>query len=247
MKVTPIKTHIITPGENLLEILDRYITTLSEKSIVAVTSKIVAVCERSIVKQEEADKDELIEKESQYFLPRKENPYNVSFAIKNNILAVSAGIDESNGNGYFILWPKDPQESANTIREFLCRKFNLKYVGVILTDSKTTSMRWGVTAIAIGYSGFAPLKSYINQPDLFHRPFAFEQMSIIDNVACSAALVMGEGNEQMPLAVVSDVPMVEFVNHNPTTEELRSIQITLEEDLYGSFLKNAPWKKGQQK
>lgn len=249
MLITPIKTHKITQEDtDILSVLDKYISDVPEKSVVAVTSKIVSICEGRIVAIDPSNpeqKDQLIEEEAQVYLPRSANPYNVSLTVTHDILAVSAGIDESNGNGYYILWPEDPQESANRIREYLCKRFSRKYIGVIITDSKTTSMRWGVTAITIGFSGILPLKNYINMPDIFGRPFAFEQMSIIDNLACSAALVMGEGSEQTPLALVNDVPMVEFVDHNPTTEELADLKITLEEDVYGEFLKNAPWQKGK--
>lgn len=251
MVITPIKTHKVTKEDtDLLAVLDKYITNVPENAVVAVTSKIVSICEGRLVpieKDNPEQKDRLIEEEAQVYLPRTENPYNISLTVTHNILAVSAGIDESNANGNYILWPKDPQGSANKIREFLCEKFDRKHIGVIITDSKTTSMRWGVTAITIGFSGFLPLKNYINIPDIFGRPFAFEQMSIMDNLACAAALVMGEGAEQTPLALIEDLPMVEFVDRNPTTEELENIKITLEEDMYGEFLKNAPWKKGKGK
>lgn len=251
MIVKAIKTHKITEKDtDILKIIETYILKLSEKSVVVVTSKIVAICEGRIVKINKNDpqqKDKLIEKEAQLYLPRSTNPYNVSLTVTRNILAASAGIDESNGNGYYILWPQSAQDSANKIREHLMKKYGVKHVGVLITDSKTTSMRWGVTAIAIGYSGFMPLKNYMNTPDIFGRPFVFEQMSIVDNLACSAAIVMGEGKEQTPLSVITNIPMVEFVKRNPTAKELKDMNITIEEDLYGIFLKNAPWKKGQGK
>jgi putative folate metabolism gamma-glutamate ligase len=247
MIVTPIKTHTITPSDtDLLTVLDTYLPEVTERSVVAVTSKIVSICEGRVVPIEGTDKDQLIEEESEYFLPRDSNPYGVSFTITHGMLAASAGIDESNGDGKYILWPKNPQESANDIREHLAKKFDLKNVGVILTDSRTTPMRWGVTAVAIAYSGIAPLKNYIGTPDLFGRNFAFEKLNIIDSLATSAALVMGEGAEKTPLAVISDIPFVEFVERNPTDEELSSLSIGLDTDLYAPFLKSAEWKKGKK-
>lgn len=253
MQVTAIKTHKITQKDtDILKILDQYLVNyqlpvFKDKSVIAVTSKIVAICEGRMVKLTDVDKDTLIEQEAQYFLPRSENKYDVSLGIIHNTLAASAGIDESNANGYYILWPKDPQESANKIREHLSNKFKIKNLGVIITDSRTTPLRWGVTAICIGYSGFLPLKSYVNKPDIFGRPFAFEKMSIMDNLACSAALVMGEGAEQTPIAVITDIPMVEFTGQNPTQKELDDIKITMDDDLYGDFLKSANWRKGKGK
>ncbi len=254
MQVASIKTHKITTSDrDILKIIDQYVINLQEKSVVVVTSKIVSITEGRVVeilKQVQNDneqKDKLIEQESQYFLPRNENPYNVSLTITNNTLVASAGIDESNGNGYYVLWPKDPQISANKIREHLAKKFNLKKIGVIITDSKTTPMRWGVTAIAIAYSGFNPLKDYIGKPDIFGKTMEYTKMNIADNLACAAAVVIGEGAEQTPMAVISDLQNVEFIDRNPSKEELKAFQISKEEDIYSPFLNSVQWKKGLAK
>ncbi len=244
MIVNSVKTHKISPNEDLLAILDKYITKLPDKSVVAVTSKIVATTEGRVVKIEDVDKDELIKQESQYFLPRETNPYHVALTITNNTLIASAGIDESNADGNYILWPKNAQESANKIREHLVKKFGVENVGVIITDSKTTPLRWGVTAISIAFSGFEPLVDYIGKEDLFGRKFVFETMSVMDNLASAAAFVMGEGAEQTPISIISDIPHIEFSKRNPTQKEIDKLKISVEEDLYSPLLKSAPWKKG---
>lgn len=264
MIVKAYKTSIIKPGDNLFDILDEFLPKIEEKSVIAVSSKIVAICEGRIVKIENnkkkkietgvhyytpsgTNKDKLIESESQYYIPRESNPYGVSLTITRNILAAAAGIDESNANGYYILWPKNPQKSVNQVREYLCKKFNRKYIGVILTDSKTTPMRWGVTGVTLSYSGFIGVNSYVGEKDLFGRELEFTRVSVMDNLASAAILTMGESNEQKPLAVITDLPMVKFQDRNPTQKELDEWKITIEEDLYGEFLKNAPWKKGKAK
>ncbi len=245
MVVTGIKTHRITQKDNdICKVLAMYIPKLSEKSVVAVASKIVAVTEGRIVKIGTIDKDKLIKQESQYYLPRNQNPYNVSLTIAGGTLVATAGIDESNGGGFYILWPKNPQKTANRIRKWLKVRFNLKNVGVIITDSRTTPLRWGVTGFSIAYSGFEPLKNYIGLRDIFGKRLDYTKLSIIDNLAGASSLVMGEGNEQTPLAVITDAPGIVFKEKNPTKKDLRKIKITIDEDLYSSFIKNAPWKKG---
>jgi len=247
MKITAVKTHkITTKDKNLHTIFDQYLPTLKEKSILAVTSKIVSISQGRVVSLTHADKDTLIEEESQFYLPRNENKYNVSLTITQNTLVASAGIDESNSDGNYILWPQDPQRAANDIRAYLQKKFHLKEIGVVITDSKTTPLRWGVTAIAIAFSGVEPLKNYVGSPDLFGRPFVYEKMSIIDNLASAAALEMGEGNEQTPLAVIEDAKAVEFVAANPSVEELGSLHIKPDEDLYAPLLQSVRWKKGKK-
>jgi len=245
MKITPLKTHKITVNDQgLIKILDKYLSAFEEKSILAITSKIVSITEGRLIKMDRIDKDKLIKQESQFYLPREQNRYNISLTISRNILAPTAGIDESNGNGYYILWPKNPQRTANDVRGYLKHRFSLRNVGVIITDSKTSPLRWGVTAVALAYSGFKPLKDYIGKKDLFGRKFAFEKLSIVDNLAGGASVVMGEGAEQTPMAIISDLPFVKFQDRNPTQKELKEFCISLEEDLYGPFLQNVKWKKG---
>ncbi len=246
MIITPVKTHPIVKGETIDHVLDKYIVKLKENSIIVVTSKIVSICEGRMVKIEDADKDELIKQESQYYLPRNINKYNISYTITQNFLVAGAGIDESNGNGYYILWPEDPQESVNKIREYLAKKFKLEHVGVIISDSKANPLRWGVTGAAIAQSGFMVLKDYIGTPDIFGRPFTFEKLNISDSLAGASVSVMGEGNEQIPLAIITDIPFVEFVDRNPTQEEIDELKIEPQDDIYHPLLTSVKWKKGNK-
>ncbi len=254
MTVTAIKTHKITKDDtDIFAILDKYILALHEKSVVAITSKIVSITEGRIVKVEDVEnvekgrtqKDMLIEQESEYYLPRNDNKYGVSFAIAHGVLAASAGIDESNGNGAYVLWPSNPQKSANDIRSHLISRCDLNNLGVIITDSKTTPLRWGVTGFALAYSGFSPLKDYIGTPDIFGRKLVYEKMNIADGLAASASVVMGEGSEQTPLAVLTDLADLHFKDTNPTDKELKSLKINMDEDLYAPLLKKASWLKGK--
>src|SRR5579859_5679831 len=138
MRVTSLQTHKITlQDRDIFAILERYILQVKENSVVAITSKIIAICQGRVASVEATDKDALIEQESQYFLPRDKNPYDVSLTISHNILIATAGIDESNANGYYILWPEDPQAVANKIRKYLREKFHLQNIGIIITDSRT--------------------------------------------------------------------------------------------------------------
>ena len=245
MIVTPIKTEKITSDhKDLFEILDKSLPEMKENSVLAVTSKIVAICEGRVTKMEDVNKDALIEQESQYYLERKDNPYNVSLTITRNNLVATAGIDESNGNGFYILWPSDPQKSANQIRAYLKEKFKLKNVGVIITDSRTTPLRWGVTSFSLGFSGIKALIDYSGKPDLFGRLFKFEKLNVVDSLATAAALVMGEGDEQTPLSLIEDIPSVEFQDEDPNEKDLEELTINIQEDLYTPLLKSAPWIKG---
>lgn len=56
----------------------------------------------------------------------KDNPYGIQLTIKNNILIPSAGIDESNGNDCYILYPEDVQKSTVAIRREIQEEAALK-------------------------------------------------------------------------------------------------------------------------
>src|SRR3989344_8105642 len=151
MVVSPIKTQKVVPGKHsdLYAVLDRYLPPMKDGMIVAITSKIVAICEGRFVKIGTANKDDLIAQEAEYYLPRKLNKYGVMLTIKQNILAPSSGIDESNAEGHYILWPKDPQKTANEIRAYLRKKYRLKKLGIIITDSRTLPLRWGTIGVCL--------------------------------------------------------------------------------------------------
>jgi F420-0:gamma-glutamyl ligase len=91
------------------------------------------------------------------------------------------------------------------------------------------------------------LKNYVDKPDIFNRPLHSTRASILDGLATSAVLLMGEGNEQTPLAVITDLPFVTFQDHAPTSEELQAMQISREDDLYGPLLNSVKWEKGGKK
>lgn len=245
MKVYAVKTKRITPQcMTIFELLDECLTAVPEKSVVAITSKIISLCEGSVVPQQRADKEQLIFEESEYHVPRAISKYNIRFTITDNTLIPGAGIDESNAGDVLILWPRDSQKTANDIREYLVRRFGLQEVGVIITDSTCRPLRQGVSGIALSFSGFKPLRNYVGEPDLFGRPFVMSQADISGGLAAAAVMVMGEGAESTPVALLSELDFVSFVPRNPTKEELHSLRIPLEDDLFEPFINGVEWERG---
>lgn len=246
MIVKSYKTHKIKQKDkDIFEILVKYLPKLEEKSVVVVTSKIIAICEGRIVPLDKTSKDELVKKEADLFIPKEKNQYHVYLTIKNKMLIATAGIDESNTQNSYVLWPSDPQGSANKIREFLYKKCGVKNLGVIITDSKTSPLKWGITGTAIAHSGFKAINDKIGTPDIFGKPLKITQINVADALASSAVLEMGEADEQTPLAVISDIPYVEFQDRNPTSSELDVLYYEMNRDLYSLLLNSAPWEKGK--
>ncbi len=240
------KTKKVVVGDDLFEILQESLPKqLKEKSVVAIASKIIALCEGRVADPEKITRDELVEKEAEYYLPRATNPFDVSITIKNSTFIASAGIDKSNGNGQLVLWPKDVQKSANEIRAHIAKSFGLREIGVIITDSKLSPLRWGVTGVALSHSGFAAIRSYIGKPDVFGRPMKVEQVNDADTLAAVAVGEMGEGAEQTPLVVISDIPFVKFVNKNPEGKEQLGKMVDMHHEVFTPLLTAVEWKKGQ--
>ncbi len=244
MQIKTIKTEKIRPNQTSIEqLLDAYFTTISEDTIIVITSKIVSLCEGNTSIKGDRSKNILAMSEADYYIDPSQNKYDVTLTIKNNQLIPSAGIDESNGDGHVIFWPKNPQVSANTAREYLCKKFPNTHIGVIITDSRTTPLRWGTTGTSIAHSGFSALNDFIGKPDVFGKPLTMTKVNVADALATAAVVVMGESNEQTPLAYITDVPFVEFQDRNPTPTELGSLSIAIEDDIYAPLLTSVEWKK----
>lgn len=245
MHVESIRTHAITTADHdLLAILDAYLPPLEEGSVVAITSKIVAICEGRVVPAHAAEKQALVEREAEWFLPQTSSRYNVSLTLKRGLLIAAAGIDASNAAGHYVLWPSDPQATANAARAHLARRSGLSRLGVIITDSKTTPLRWGVTGAAIAHSGFRAVNDLIGEPDIFGRPLEMTRVHVADGLAGAAVLVMGEAAEQTPLAVITTLPFVSFQDRDPTADELQQLRIAAEDDLYAPLLRAVPWRRG---
>lgn len=246
MIVTPIHTDPITVQDtNLTALLDRYIDHMDERSVLAITSKIVALSEGSVVPLGESNKNELAMKEAELFIPPQQNPYQKVVSIKNHTLIISAGVDSRNTDGYFVLHPNDSFQTAIEVWKYLRERFHLTECGVIITDSHSTPLRKGVTGISLGYCGFAGVYAPVGQHDIFGNTLS-GPINTADALAASAVAVMGETSEQTPLAVIEDIPVIQWATKPPTSEELSANYFSIEDDVFMPLLTAAPWKKGSQ-
>lgn len=245
MQVTAIKTPLIKANDNLEEIIKNALPKIKERSVIVIASKAFSTCEGRFVKKtgDPNQKTELIKAEADFYTQPHSSKYNLMMTVKHNMLFVNAGIDESNADNQFLLWPSDPQKSVNEVWQFLRQHYGLKEVGVTMSDSASFMLNWGVVGRAIAYCGFNPLKSYIGKPDLFGRTMAMEQTNVMHSLTDAAVLEMGEGAEQQPIAVVSDISQIEFLDHEPTPEELARLNINLEDDAFAPILTKAEWQK----
>lgn len=246
MQIHALKSRKITAADrDLPGVLDEAVTRFADGAILALASKVVALCQGHTVAMTNSVKAALIAAESTWFLPQTVSRYDVYLTIKANALMPYAGIDESNSDGQYVLWPHDPQAAANQIRAYLRQRFGVQRAGVIITDSRPLPLRWGVTGFSVAHSGFRALYDYRGQLDLFGRPLQMTQANVADALAAAAVLAMGEGAEQTPLAHIVDAPFVTFQDHDPTEQELAALTTGLDDDLYAPLLTAVAWQRGQ--
>lgn len=234
MIVKPITTRVFQEGEDLFSFITRYFKKLPERSVVVVTSKIVALAEKRVAVAENTQaKEKLIRAESDFAIHTK----YVWLTIKDGMIMASAGIDASNAKGKLILLPTDSFRAASSLRRKLQKKYRLRHLGVLITDSRTMPLRAGVTGVALGYAGFRGVKDYRGMPDIFGRKFKFSRTDVADSLATAAVLVMGEGNEQKPLAIITKVP-IEFCH----TIDRQELHIDIQDDMYRPLFSKFPKK-----
>ncbi len=227
MTIKPIKTKIFLENEDLIGFIKKNVKKIPKRSVLVVTSKIVALAEGRTDLL--ANKNRILIEESEAVLKTK----LTTLTLKDGMLMAAAGIDESNANGKIVLLPMDSYKSAARIRAALRKVFKLKELGVLITDSRTYPLRQGVTGIALGFAGFEGVRDYRGVPDIFGRKLTFTTTNIADCLATSGVLVMGEGSERYPLALITGAP-VEFTDKKISQKD---VAISIEDDLYKPLLR----------
>lgn len=213
MEVQAIKTRVFKEGNNVAEFIFETLPSLPNASVLVVSSKIVALSGGRVEKKSQFSS--LIKSESDWALKTK----YAWLTKKEGLIMANAGIDESNANGKIILSPKNPFEAASSLRKELLKHYKIKKLGVVIADSALLPLRAGVIGHALGYAGFKGVRDYRGKKDIFGRKMQMSRTNSADSIATSATLVMGEGHEQQPLALITDAP-VEFIEKTNRKELL---------------------------
>lgn len=231
MQFIPIKTRtILPPKDDLFDVFDHYLQPLQEGDVLLITSKILAIHQGRCLPVQTTDKATLVAKESDHLIADLDQ--EVTLTIKNRTFIPWAGIDESNANGYYVLWPDHIDDLLQDLHQYLCQKFTLKNLGIVATDSNLIPFRRGSVGMSIGHYGFNPLRDYRGDYDLFGRPLYLTQANVVDALAAMAVLLMGEGRESIPMVVARGVSFVDFAQ----TQAHMDLYIPPEEDLFRPFL-----------
>jgi dihydrofolate synthase / folylpolyglutamate synthase len=239
MKFLPVKTRkLYPPKDDFFKALNANLPKLKDGDVLLIASKVLAIhqgrCEKNQEPRTKSQKNILIKKEADYSLPsHMVNSSDIILTIKDYTLIPSAGIDESNGNGYFILWPRDVNRLLKKLVMSLKKKHRLKNLAAIAVDSHTTPLRWGTQGISIGFYGLKPVYDYRGKKDIFNRKLKYTQRNLVDTLADLGALMMGEGNEQTPAVILRGAKFVKFTNQ----DTYKQLVIPPKKDLYYPLLK----------
>lgn len=248
MKLRPLRTRLVQPGErDLFGFLTTEVKKIPERSILVVTSKIISFFEGQLISKETARKKSLIREEADYYLAPGKNRHYSNLSIRESAFIAAGGIDESNAAGQYVLLPRNCQRSTNHIRAYFVKRFGLKNFGIIVSDSRSIPLRRGAIGVALAWSGFRALKDYRGTTDLFGRTIQYEVANIADALAVAAVAVMGEGREQTPLALITELPEVAFIDRSPTKAERDFFFIQPKDDFFAPIFRYQNLKKGRHR
>ncbi len=226
MKITIFKTRIYKEKEDLPSFIYQHLKTVPNKSIIVVSSKLIALWRGTLAPLK--DKEKLIKQESTHYLKTA----LCYFTIKDNMVMTNAGIDESNVKDKLLLLPKDLYACADDLRKELKKKYKVKNLGLIITDSMILPLRSGVINAAVAYSGFKGVQNNIGKKDIYGRKLKTTLVNAADSLATAAGFLMGEAAQKTPLALIENTPVI-WTEKSCKGE----MKYPLKYDLYYPFLK----------
>lgn len=215
----------VEPDDNLAELILHALAqadvTLADGDVLAIAQKIVSKAEGRLVRladvqpsaravevAAQTDKDprvvELILQESEEISRMRRGVLIVRHRL--GFTSANAGIDRSNvaqdgADETVLLLPHDPDASAAQLREAIEAKLGVQ-VGVVITDSHGRPFRMGTVGVAIGVAGIPALWDRRGEPDLYGYPLQHTDISVADEIAAAAGLLMGQAAEGMPVVLV---------------------------------------------
>lgn len=238
---------LVAPGDDLVSLIVAASCDVSPSpgDVLVVAQKVVSKAEgrlvrladvtpgdRAVALAAETGKDprqvELILSESKAVVRVKPGVIVVEHRL-GTILA-NAGIDASNieqstDDPAVLLWPEDPDASAQRLADGLTAHFGFP-VPVIINDSIGRAWRLGTIGHAIGCAGLDPLWNQVGGSDLMGNTLRVTEPATADALAAAAALVQGEAAEGLPVVWVRGCPL-KTENPRPASALLRDPEMDM--------------------
>jgi coenzyme F420-0:L-glutamate ligase/coenzyme F420-1:gamma-L-glutamate ligase len=225
------KIPLIREGDDLAEItleaLKENELNLQDGDILVLAQKIVSKAEGRLVDlntispsprakklANKTEKDprvvELILQESAEIL--RHRPGVIITEHRLGFVCANAGIDQSNtiasgsrSDDWALLLPKDPDASAQAIKETLETATGFK-MGILIIDSHGRAWRIGATGTVVGLAGVPGIIDLRGKSDLFGRRLHSTIIGAADELAAGASLLMGEAAESRPIVHARGFP-----------------------------------------
>jgi coenzyme F420-0:L-glutamate ligase / coenzyme F420-1:gamma-L-glutamate ligase len=204
----------ITEGDDLAALISEAaalehgdIVVIAQKAVSKSEGRVVRLADvepseraREIAGDEDARRIEVILREAARVV--RVRPPLVIAETTHGFVCASAGVDSSNAPeaGTLVLLPKDPDASAERIRERL-RELTSREVAVLVSDSFGRPWRQGTTDVALGAAGLQVLLDLRGQRDRAGYELHYTMIAIADEIAGAAELAMGK-TDGIPAAVV---------------------------------------------
>ena len=195
----------VATGDDLAALIVEAAPWIVDGDVLIVTSKIVSKAEGRLATvppdgpERDAARDAVLASETVRTVARRGHTRIVQ--TRHGFVMASAGIDNSNvDRGHLVLLPLDPDASARSLRGALRQRYGLD-VAVLVSDTMGRPWRTGLTDVALGAAGIAPLRDYRGEFDAHGNELHITQMAIIDEL-CSAGELVKNKYDQVPVAVI---------------------------------------------
>jgi len=199
----------VSPGTDLAGAIAGAAPWLRDGDVLVVTSKIVSKAEGRLVPvpgdgpEREHARQQVIATETAREVASR-GPTRI-VATHHGFVMASAGVDASNvERSHLALLPKDPDASARALRSALAERHGRR-VAVVISDTTGRPWRNGLTDVALGAAGIAPLRDHRGLRDPYGNELQLTQMAVVDEIAAAAELVKGKA-DRVPVAVVRGLP-----------------------------------------
>jgi len=199
----------LRPAEGDVLVVAQKIVSKAEGSVVDLAE--VTPREEAVRVAREAAKDarliEVILRESTQILRLQRGVLITEHRL--GFICANAGVDHSNvglGSEVVSLLPRDPDRSAEAIREAVRKTFGVA-IAVIINDTHGRPHREGAVGVCIGAAGLDPLLNLVGRPDLYGYTLRTSVEAVADELAAAATLLQGQCDEGTPAVLIRGIPV----------------------------------------
>jgi len=190
-----ISQKIVSKADGLLVDVNGIKPSQRARRLAKVTKKDPKVVELIL-----SDSDKILRAASQALVVRR----------KDGLICLNAGVDKSNVKGRNV-YSRLPLNSDNSARKILTRleKLTGRKLAVIIADTYSRPYRVGQAEFAIGIAGLEPIVDYRGHEDMFGYNLRYKYVALADEAAAAAELVMGQGTERTPVAILRGLDRIQ--------------------------------------